>query len=115
VRHSLKEAVQGKEMVMTATALAEFSGTLKAAGANEAARAARFLGRVTEVPDAPSARAAALTPTRRLGANDITIMGTGDQLGATTFTSDAKAVNAALAQGVRFLTFLHNPVSFLGR
>jgi hypothetical protein len=102
-RHQMKASLAGRSMVMTATAergfrdiLATFGGPL------EEARALRFLGRVRLIPDGPSARAQALTPTGNLEWNDIVILGTGDALGILTMTSDRRAVSAALSQGINF-------------
>ncbi|MFM6108038.1 MAG: DUF1308 domain-containing protein [Sphaerospermopsis kisseleviana] len=74
----------------------------------------RFLQRVTIVPDNPSPRALNLQPTRKIGINDIIILGTGDQLGIVTTTADAKAVRAASAQGVDFLVYIHPPFPLTG-
>jgi len=114
VRHQLKSFVAGKEMHMTETALAEFQGTLRSAGPLEAARGQRFLNRVSIIPDTPSSRAMGLNITRKVGANDRIIFGTGDQLGIPTMTSDAKFLSGASAQGVEFDAFLHSPVPFTG-
>jgi hypothetical protein len=84
-------------MVMTQTAVEEFAGLLCVAGPEEAARAQRFLQRVEIIPDAPSSRAVALRETRRVGAADKVIFGTGDQLGIPTMTNDAKFVRGATA------------------
>ncbi|MFM6007377.1 MAG: DUF1308 domain-containing protein [Sphaerospermopsis kisseleviana] len=70
--------------------------------------------RVTIVPDNPSPRALNLQPTRKIGINDIIILGTGDQLGIVTTTADAKAVRAASAQGVDFLVYIHPPFPLTG-
>ena len=61
------------------------------------------------IPDSPSERALNLKPTRRLGEQDIIILGTGDKLGIVTLTADAKAIKAALAQGVDFKVYVHPP------
>ncbi len=55
-----------------------------------------------------------LKPTRRIGASDIIILGTGDQMGIVTMTADAKALRAASAQGVDFNIYLHQPYSLTG-
>jgi len=115
VRHHLKAHVVGKQMVMTQTAAEEFAGLLRVAGPEEAARAQRFLHRVEIIPDAPSARAVALRETRRVGAADKVIFGTGDQLGIPTMTSDAKFVRGAAAQGIHFAVILHDPMPLRGQ
>jgi predicted nucleic acid-binding protein len=115
VRQQLKAYVQGKGMVMTDTAAREFGAIIAAvAGPQEQARAARFLSRITTVPDNPSRRALTLVPTRNLEPNDIIILGTGDQLGIVTMTADQRAVRAAQAQGVDFQVFIHSPVPLAG-
>jgi len=102
--HALVNGLIGARIpVATTTALAEFSfGITNYAGPIEQANAAKVFARVRAIPDAPSARASALRVTRGLGANDIKILGTGDSLGIQTITSDARAVRAAAAQGVKF-------------
>ncbi len=115
MRHRLKAHVTGKQMVMTQTAAAEFAGLLSVAGPAEAARAQRFMRRVEIIPDHPSVRAMALRETRRVGAADKVIFGTGDQLGIPTMTSDTKFVRGARAQGVDFVVILHDPVPLRGQ
>jgi hypothetical protein len=116
MRARLKTFVQGKTMVMCATALAEFQKAVNgSAGPLEKARAARLLARLLIVPDNPSTRARALRPTNGLDAPDIIIFGTGDMLGAVTATSDAKGIRAAAAQGVAFAAFVHSPAPLTGR
>ncbi|MFM5900912.1 MAG: DUF1308 domain-containing protein [Dolichospermum sp.] len=70
--------------------------------------------RVTIIPDNPSPKALNLQPTRKLGINDIIILGTGDQLNIVTTTADAKAVRAASAQGVDFHVYIHPPFPLTG-
>ena len=115
VRYQLQTYVQGQQMIMTQTAFNEFANIVQQiGGALEQARASRFLQRVTIIPDNPSARALNLQPTRRLGINDIIILGTGDELGIVTMTADAKAVSAASAQGVNFSVYIHPPYPLTG-
>ncbi|OJH38634.1 hypothetical protein BON30_20570 [Cystobacter ferrugineus] len=114
IRHELKEFVQNKGMVMTETAAKEFQGMLRVAGPEETARAQRFLDRVTIIPDNPSSRALKLKETKSVGSNDIKIFGTGDNMGITTMSSDAKFLRGAKAQGVEFDAFLHSPVPLRG-
>jgi len=100
---------------MCRTAADEFTGAVaRLAGPSEKAAADALMHRVTVVADNPSLRAAGLRPTGNLGANDIQIFGTADQMGIPIFTSDARALRAAWAQGVDFDAFLHPPISFLG-
>jgi hypothetical protein len=80
----------------------------------EQARASRFLQRITIIYDNPSVRALKLQPTRKLGVNDIIILGTGDRLSIITTTADAKAVRAASAQGVDFNVYIHPPCPLTG-
>ncbi|WP_071592042.1 DUF1308 domain-containing protein [Baaleninema simplex] len=115
VRYTLRQYIQEKPMVLTQTALREFRAILETVGGeSEKRRGENLLQRVNIVPDRPSARALRLKPTRRIGENDIIILGTGDCLGAVTLTSDSKAVKAALAQGVRFQVYLHPPYPLTG-
>ena len=114
-RQKLKAVVAGNNMVMTETAFAEFQGTLRSAGVLEKARAQDFLKRVTIIPDTPSARAMNLRVTRKVGANDRIIFGTGDQLGIRTMTSDGRFLRGSSAQGVDFDAYLHDPVPFTGK
>ncbi|HCY07188.1 MAG TPA: hypothetical protein DHS57_08095 [Erysipelotrichaceae bacterium] len=51
-----------------------------------------------------------LDVTKKVGANDKIIFGTGDNLGITTMTSDAKFLRGAEAQGVKFESYVHKPV-----
>lgn len=102
-------------MMMTETAETEFrSAASRLAGPEEAARAERLMGRVTVIPDDPSARVAGLTVTKKVGANDRLIFGTGDRMGIQTLTSDARFVRGAAAQGVDLDVFIHRAFSFLG-
>jgi type IV secretory pathway component VirB8 len=115
VRYILRQYVNEQEMVMTQTAFAEFTTIVKTiAGLSEQTRASRFLQRVIIIPDNPSPRALNLQQTRKLGVNDIIILGTGDQLGIVTITADAKAVRAAYAQGVNFNVYIHPPFPLTG-
>jgi len=102
-------------MVMTQTAAEEFAGLLSVAGPEEAARAQRFMRRVEVISDTPSVGAVALLETRRVGATDKVIFGTGDQLEIPTMTSDAKFIRGVAAQGVSFVVILHNPVPLRGQ
>jgi hypothetical protein len=116
IRHSLKALVEGRQMILTETARDELLIILNgSAGPLERARAEQLLKRVDIVPDNPSARAARLTPTRNIDINDITILGTGDELGVPTLTADRRAVRAARAQGVDFDVIHHTPVPLTGR
>lgn len=116
IRASLKSFVQGKTIVMCATALAEFQKAVNgSAGPLEKARAARLLARLSIVPDNPSPRARALRSTNGLGHPDIIIFGTGDTLRAVTVTADAKAVRASIAQGAGFALVLIPSIPLTGR
>lgn len=103
-------------MVMTETAVNEFRNIVNGAGGVlEQSRAERFLNRVTIIPDNPSVRAMELQVTRKVGANDKIIFGTGDNLNIVTMTSDAKFVRGASAQGVDFNVYVHQPMPLQGR
>jgi|GEM_PF-729074 len=115
VRAQLRQYVQGQQMVMTQTAFNELTNIVQSiAGSLEQARASRFLQRVAVIRDNPSVRSLNLQITRNLGANDIIILGTGDQLGITTMTADAKAVRAISGQGVDFSVYVHPPCRLRG-
>jgi hypothetical protein len=115
VRHQLRNFVQNQQLVMAQTAFDEFTNILKySGGKTEQARADRFLQKILLLPDNPSSQAQSLQPTRNLGSNDIIILGTGDQLGIVTMTTDAKAIRAARAQGVLFNVYLHLSYPLLG-
>lgn len=47
--------------------------------------------------------------------NDIIIFGTGDRLGITTMTADAKAIRAISGQGFDFSVFCHLPCRLTGK
>jgi rRNA-processing protein FCF1 len=115
IRHQLKAFVGNQQPVMVQTAYDEFLRIIQASGGSvEQKRAERFLLKITVVSDNPSPAAKMLKPTRRIGASDIIILGTGDQVGIVTMTADAKAVQAASAQGVGFNVYLHPPYSLTG-
>ena len=115
VRYQLRQYVQGQQMVMTQTAFKEFIDIIQwSGGVTEQARASRFLQRVTIIPDNPSTTALNLQTTRSLGANDIIILGTGNNLDIVTMTADAKAVRAVIAQGINFKVYIHNPCPLTG-
>ncbi|RKI39451.1 DUF1308 domain-containing protein [Corallococcus sp. AB004] len=115
MRHQLKALVSGKKMVLTETALGEVQNMMQTAGPKEMARYQRFLDRVSIVPDNPSARALGLKVTKSVGANDIRIFGTADEMGATTMTGDAKFLRGSSAQGVDFDAILHPSVPLTGQ
>ncbi|MEM8829183.1 MAG: DUF1308 domain-containing protein [Cyanobacteria bacterium P01_G01_bin.19] len=111
-RRLLREYIGDCKMVITATAVEEFRKIVNTiAGERERARAYLLLQKVDIIDDDPSPRALKLKVTRKLGENDIIIMGTGDKLGIITITCDSKAVRAATAQGVEFNTYVHLPYS----
>lgn len=116
VRHAIKSKIGDSHMVMTQTAEMEFREAVnRLAGAAERARADRFLNKVKTVVDEPSPRVAALKESRSIGLNDKLIFGTGDNFGWTTFTSDAKFLRAAEAQGVKLSVEVHPPYSLTGQ
>jgi predicted nucleic acid-binding protein len=108
VRDRLRGYIGEQQMVMAQTAFDEFTNIIQNIGGTlETARSNRFLRRITIISDNPSSRSLNLETTRKLGANDIIILGTADRLGIVTMTADAKAIRAAAAQGVDFLVYLH--------
>ncbi len=91
------------ELVMSRTAREEFRVIVdRWAGPLEKARADELLERVRRVGDNWSGRAARLRETGNIEASDIDILGTYDWLDIPAFTTDARAIRAAGAQGVQF-------------
>ncbi len=89
IRFQLRTYVGNRPLLMTRTAISELlSIAFTIGGDSEQARAQRFLQRVQTIPDQPSERALTLKPTRKLGEQDIIILGTGDHLGLITLTAD---------------------------
>jgi hypothetical protein len=115
VRSRLLAQIGDRSMVMTRTAADEFqSAVSRLAGPMEKTAADDLMSQVSVVADNPGARAAALSVTRGIGANDISVFGTADRLGITIFTSDLRALGAANGQGVLFDAIVHGSFSFLG-
>ncbi len=113
VRNQLKPKVQGKQMVMTETAMNEFKNIVnKVGGPLEKARAQQFLDKHIEViPDNPSQRVMNLKLTKKVDkVEDKVIFGTGDNLGITTLSNDAKFFKGAKAQGVEVDIDVHEPM-----
>ena len=116
IRFQLRAIVGNQTLLMCRTAITEFINiAFTIGGQSEQARANRFLKRVQTIPDSPSNRAINLNPTRKLGQEDIIILGTGDKLGVITLTADAKAVKAAYAQGVDFQVIVHPSCPLTGQ
>ena len=108
VRSTIEGFVAGRQMLLTQTAYNEVLPVINTvAGPLERARFAELMGRVTVIADNPSARALGLRLTNSVGAADITIFGTGDQLGIATITADARFLRGASAQGVNFYALVH--------
>jgi hypothetical protein len=102
-------------MTMSQTAADEFqSAAARLAGPVEKGYAEDLMNQVQVVVDNPSARAAALQVTGRVGANDIQIFRTADNMDIPIFTSDISFLRGAAAQGVEFDAIVHPPMSFLG-
>ncbi|HAC62391.1 MAG TPA: DUF1308 domain-containing protein [Cyanothece sp. UBA12306] len=115
LRYQLQSYVKNQSMVMTQTAIAEFRNIVQTIGGErEQQRGINFEKYIVIIPDNPSKRALNLQPTRKLGINDIIILGTGDNLGIVTMTGDAKAIRSASNQGVNFIVYLHQPVPLKG-
>lgn len=104
LRHLLKVRVGRSPLIMTQTAAAEFHQIVRTVG-----------GPIEQiVPDNPSPRALGLRLTKTIETHDIIIFGTGDAVGAMTFTADSRFVRGAAAQGVNFNVFVHAPVPLTG-
>jgi hypothetical protein len=56
-----------------------------------------------------------LNLTRSVGANDVQVFGTADQMGIPIATSDARFLRGAAGQGVELDAIVHPSVSFIGR
>jgi RHS repeat-associated protein len=109
----IEAALADKEMLMCTSALNEFAqAAARSPNSLAVGNALAFMLNVTIIPDSPSARVMALPTTRRMGAIDKIIFGTGDQLGIITFTGDQKFVRAATAHGVVLNVFIHPSASF---
>ncbi len=113
IRFQIRAYVGNQPLVICRTAMTEFINiAFTIGGSSEQKRANQFLQQVPTIRDQPSDRALNLKPTRRLGEQDIIILGTGDRLGIVTLTADAKA---ALAQGVNFQVYVHPPCPLTGQ
>lgn len=100
---------------MTDTSAKELNKMVRVAGPEETARTKRFLDKVEVIPDNPWQRAIALKETKKVGANDKIIFGTGNNIHAPTITSDAKFLRGAEAQRVKFDAIVHDPVPLTGK
>ncbi len=99
IRFQLRTYVGNRPLLMTRTAISEFISIAFTIGGNsEQARARRFLQRVQTIPDRPSERALNLKPTRKLGEQDIIILGTGDRLGLITLTADGFSRQSSIGE-----------------
>jgi Protein of unknown function (DUF1308)/Protein of unknown function (DUF3349) len=95
-------------MTMSQTAADEFqNAAARLAGPLEKGYADDLMSQVQVVPDNPSAAAEGLQLTGRVGANDIQIFGTADNMGIPIFTSDMNFLRGAYAQGVEFDAIMH--------
>jgi hypothetical protein len=93
--------VQGKPLVMTATAEQQFQSILaRYAGSREAARTRAVLNRIHVVPDNPSTRVQNLIERAGVTADDKPIFGTADEMGIVIATTDRRFVLEAQRQGV---------------
>jgi hypothetical protein len=96
---ALELATKYRKWYVTETALREYMVAVRDHMSyrrpDELIAAALILIKITVVTDDPTERWAALLPFAREKQNDFTIFGTGDRLGAVTFTDDTKAIEAA--------------------
>src|SRR5262249_16297414 len=106
--------VNGRRVLMTGTAIAEFRNTMGYAGYAETIRSSQFLTLVTPIADNPSVKVAGV---RNPGgakhdsrARDINIFGTGDQYGIETITGDDSFV-----QFLRSNNITLNPPAYVFR
>ncbi len=102
--------IANKKLFMSQTAVDELNDY--ASRYNKQSDVSNFMSNynVSVVPDNPSARASALTTTKKVGESDKIIFGTGDQMGMPTITSDAKFVRGVSARGVDFDAIVHSPI-----
>jgi hypothetical protein len=78
-------------MLATKTAVNEFRSALIRNGTmQEQLRANRLLKRITTIADDPSALYRGISPSNKIGANDLLIFGTGDKLGIPTVSNDKR-------------------------
>jgi len=104
----LHEYMRDKEVVVTQTALNKFQNIIKIVGGEkEQKRSQELLSRLNVIPDQPSLRVKTLRVSSKIKEQHKLIFGTGDQIQATTMTSN-RAVVAAFAQlGIALSVFLH--------
>ena len=88
MRHIQKSAVNGRRMLVTQKAVDEFREAIMRTGTiSEKLRANKLLAKLTVVPDSPSP-AFQIASSRRLGADDLKIFGTADNLGVEILSTD---------------------------
>lgn len=117
-RKAIEKLVEGADLFMTKTAKDEFDKIVSTiAGKKEQERAFDLMWSVTIVADNPTTKALGLKVTKSVGANDKIIFGTGEQMGMSTVTSDAKFVRGASGQGTTFSPppIVHSPVPLTGQ
>jgi hypothetical protein len=120
VANRLVAQIGDRTMHMTTTGHGEFTAALARLdekgflGPTEKGYVNDLLNKVRIIPDDPSARAMALTVTKKVGANDKLIFGTADKLGMPIFTADEKFLVGAMHQGVVFDAIVHPPINTIG-
>lgn len=97
-RANLQQQLSNCSLVLCETARDELLRAARVAGPTESQAVTDLLSSASIVPDNPSQVFSNLTPTRRVGQNDIVIFGTADQLNITIFTTDARFVSGANSQ-----------------
>ncbi|AZM48454.1 hypothetical protein DMB38_24100 [Streptomyces sp. WAC 06738] len=121
VGQRINAMIGNRDVFMSQTAMTEFQAAVSRGvsagwvGPQEQNLAAALVNRVQVVADTPSARALGLNTTKKVGANDIQIFGTADELGMQIFTADLKFLVGAEAQGVVFDAIVHPSMNFIGR
>lgn len=104
----LENFLKGKKLIACETAVADFKAILETiGGTREKKRSQELLQRLNVVPDQPSARTVALSPSNRIKERARVIFGTGDALKILTTTANEAFVRASSKQGVSFSVFLH--------
>jgi hypothetical protein len=113
IRAEINALINGRNMIVTDTALREFNvGLANLAGPTERANAQALLTRVIRVVDNPSQRISAVPTTQAFGANDRVIFGTGDNIGIETATGNRRAVNYIWQYVSGFMALVHTPARF---
>ena len=96
-RKEISILLEGNTVIVTKTALREFSHILETTGGLiEKQNTMRLLQTLIIVEDNPSDRFKCLSPSKSMGKNDLVIFGTGDFYGITTITADMRFIRGCV-------------------